>query len=347
MPKRLSIALFLLVRALTLFGAAPQSVPAPESVFGFKPGADMKMATYDQTIAYLKQLAAASPLLKIVEAGRTSQGRVASFALISSAGNLGRIDRLREIARRLAHPEGLTDDEARRLAREGRAFVHIDGGCHATEVAGAQMMPQLAYDLVSRADEHATREILDNVIFFLWPTMNPDGQQMVGEWHLKNLGTPYEQSGLPRLYQEYVGHDNNRDGYMLNMIESRMMEHFWRQWEPQIVYVHHQTAPFPARIWLPPFSEPVGLEAPYLSSREVNMIGMAIEGFGGTGHGRCDPSGHEFRCVVSGLRGLRPDLQEHPGFLDRDGGQHGRAPGIHPERSSRGGARPADPEPLR
>ncbi len=55
----------------------------------------------------------------------------------------------------------------------------------------------------------------------LWPTINPDGQQMVAEWYMGNVGTPYELSGMPRLYQEYVGHDNNRDAYMLNMIESR------------------------------------------------------------------------------------------------------------------------------
>jgi len=91
-----------------------------------------------------------------------------------------------------------------------------------------------------------------------------------------NVGTPFELSGLPRLYQEYVGHDNNRDAYMLNMIESRVIEHTWRQWEPQIVYVHHQAGPFPTRIWLPPFSEPVGVEAPPVVAREVNMIGMAI-----------------------------------------------------------------------
>ena len=110
----------------------------------------------------------------------------------------------------------------------------------------------------------------------LWPTINPDGQQMVAEWYMKNVGTPYELSGLPRLYQEYVGHDNNRDAYMLNMIESRVLEHTWRQWEPQIIYVHHQSGPFPTRIWLPPFSEPVGIDAPFIMSREVNMIGMAI-----------------------------------------------------------------------
>jgi hypothetical protein len=99
---------------------------------------------------------------------------------------------------------------------------------------------------------------------------------MVAQWYMQNVGTPYELSGLPKLYQEYVGHDNNRDAYMLNMVESRVLEHTWRQWEPQIIYVHHQSGPFPTRIWLPPFSEPVGSEAPFIMSREVNMIGMAI-----------------------------------------------------------------------
>ena len=270
----LSLALLLFVPA----GPAAQgrSVPTPASVFGFEPGADYKLANYDQSVEYFKKLAAASPLVKLVEAGRTSQGRPMYFALISSAANLARIDRLREIALRLAHPGGLTEADARSLAREGRAFVHIDGGLHATEVAGGQHTPLLAYDLIRRASEPDVKAMLDNVVLMLWPTINPDGQQMVADWYMKNVGTPYELSGVPGLYQEYVGHDNNRDAYMLNMIESRVVEHTWRQWEPQIVYVHHQTGPFPTRIWLPPFSEPVGTDAPYLMSREVNMIGMAI-----------------------------------------------------------------------
>ena len=251
-------------------------VPGPESVFGFEAGADYKLATYDQSLAYFKKLDAASKYLTLVEAGQTSQGRPMYFALISSPENLSRIDRYREIAQRLAHPAGMSEAEARRLAAEGKAFVHIDGGLHATEVAGPQHTPLLAYDLLNRAAEPETRAILDQVVLMLWPTINPDGQQMVAEWYMKNVGTPYEQSDLPVLYQDYVGHDNNRDAYMLNMIESRVMEHAWRQWEPQIVYVHHQSGPFPTRIWLPPFSEPVGTDAPYLMSREVNMIGMSI-----------------------------------------------------------------------
>src|SRR5438105_735952 len=116
-------------------------LPSPESVLGFRPGADYKLATYEQEVDYFKKIAGSSKLVRMVEAGKTTQGRTMYFALVSSAENLSRLDRYREIARRLAHPQGLTDAEARRLAREGKAFVHIDGGLHSTEGAGPQHTP--------------------------------------------------------------------------------------------------------------------------------------------------------------------------------------------------------------
>jgi hypothetical protein len=301
--------------------AAGPVIPPPESVFGFKPGADNKLATYDQTVEYLKKLAAASRSIRLVEAGKTTQGRTMYFALVSAPANLSKLDRLREISQRLAHPQNITDAEARALAREGRAFVHIDGGCHATEVAGPQMVPQLAYDLLTRTGEPAVQEILANDVVMLWPTMNPDGMQMVGEWLAKNAGTPYEQSGLPRLYQEYVGHDNNRDGYMINMIESRVLEHFWRQWEPHIIYVFHQTAPFPTRIWLPPFSEPVGLHAPPIISREINMIGMAIaQGLDQRGQVGATHMGTSFDAWYPGYVDYAPAFKNIPAFWTETAG---------------------------
>jgi len=312
-------ALVLAILVPSLAAAGP--LPRPESVFGFKPGADNRLATYDQTIHYLRRLAAASRYLRLVDAGTTTQGRTVYFALVSSPANLARLDRLRTIAQRLAHPQGLTDAEARRLAGEGRALVHLDGGCHASEVAGPQMVPQLAYDLLARAQEPPFREILDNVVVMLWPTMNPDGQQMVGEWHAANLGTPYEQAALPRLYQEYVGHDNNRDAYMLNMVESRVVEHVWRQWEPHIIYVFHQTAPFPTRIWLPPFSEPVGLHAPPLMSREVNMIGMAIaKGLDERGQPGATHMGTSFDAWYPGYVDYAPIFKNIPAFWTETAG---------------------------
>ncbi|MFC1574808.1 M14 family zinc carboxypeptidase [Gemmatimonadota bacterium] len=270
-----TVLLITLLWAPALSGQA-RGIPTPESVLGFRPGDDFKLATYEESIAYFQRLAASTDLLQLVEVGRTSQDRPLYLALISSPENLAQLDRYKEISWRLAHPAGLTDQEARDLAREGKAVVHIDGAVHASEVAAHQHTIQLAYDLVTGTDDPEIQDILDNVIFMLWPTLNPDGQTMVAEWYRSNLGTPYETSGLPELYQDYVGHDNNRDAYMLNMVESRVIARTWREWEPQIVFVHHQTAPFPARIWLPPFADPVGNRVHPLMARTVNTLGMAM-----------------------------------------------------------------------
>jgi hypothetical protein len=267
-------ASFLLATLLAAQSGA-QSVPTPESVFGHQVGADFKLIDYTQSIDYFKRLAAASDKIRLVEVGKTSNGVPWTMALISSPENLAKIDRLREIAQRIAHPAGLTDDQARVLAREGRAFVDISGGLHASEIAGSQHTIQLAYDLLTRTDA-AAREILDNDVLMLWPSINPDGQNIVVNWYREVVGTPYETAPLHELYQKYIGHDNNRDAYMLNVPESRVVGRVWREWEPQIIYVQHQTAPFPTRIWLPPFAEPIAPRVAPLMSREVNTIGMTI-----------------------------------------------------------------------
>jgi hypothetical protein len=199
--------------------------------------------------------------------------------LISSPENLAKLDRYKEISRRLADGRGLSDQEARMLAREGKTIVHIDGGLQSTEVAGAQQSINLAYKLVSSQGDAEVDAILDNVILMLWPTLNPDGQNEVSAWYRKNVGTQYEVSPLPDLYQEYVGHDNNRDGYMNNMLESQDVTRTELDWEPVIFYCHHQTAPFPARIFIPPFTEPISSNIHPLMLRWLNVIGVDIAAY--------------------------------------------------------------------
>ena len=255
--------------------ATAQSVPTPESVLGFVPGADYRLATYEESVAYFRRLDEASDRIRLVRTGRTSEGRDWFIALISTPENLRDIERHRGTADRLAHPEELTDEEARALARDGVAIVDVSGGLHASEVAGAQHTIALAHELVASEDPRVA-SIRENVITVLWPSLNPDGQTMIADWYRSNVGTPYEVSPMPWLYQKYIGHDNNRDGYMLNMIESRVLARTWQEWDPQIIYVHHQSSPFPTRIWLPPFAEPIATYVPPLMSRTVNTIGMTI-----------------------------------------------------------------------
>lgn len=255
--------------------AQARNIPTPESVFGFKAGADNKLFTYDESIEYFRRLAKADPeRVKLLDVGKTSMGHSWTAVLISSPQNLVNLDRYREINQRLARPEGLTDAQARALAKEGKAFVDISGGLHASEIAGSQHTPELAWELLSKANEPDTKEILDNVIFFLWPSINPDGQDIVVNWCRDRFAG--KNPPPMELYQKYVGHDNNRDSYMLNVVESRVVAHTWRQWEPQIIYAHHQSSPFPTRIWIPPFADPIGLYAPPIMSRQVNAIGMRI-----------------------------------------------------------------------
>jgi len=271
--RRLIAAPLVALSLLSATSAAQQAVPAPASVFGFNVGADSQLFTYEQSVDYFRRLAT-NPHVRLIEVGKTSFGKTMTVALISSPANLARVDELRRINQRLARPEGLTDADARQLARDGIALVDISGGLHASEIAGSQHTPQLAYELLSRASEADIKAIFDNTILFLWPSINPDGQDIVVNWCRESLAG--RNPGPMELYQKYIGHDNNRDSYMLNVVESRVIAHTWREWEPQIIYVHHQSSPFPTRIWIPPFADPIGLYAPPIMSRTVNTIGSRI-----------------------------------------------------------------------
>ena len=249
-----------------------QTIPKPEDILGFRVGDDYKLADYRQALEYFAELDRSSPLIQVREAGKTALGKSMIYAIITSEENMGMLDRYKDIAKRLARVEGLDDESAERLAGEGKAIVYIDGSLHSTEVAHGQMLFQLAYDLVS-ADDPATREIRDRTILIL-VFANPDGMDMVADWYRSNLGTEYEVSPMPWLYHHYVGHDNNRDSYMNNMPETqnitKLVNH---EWYPVIQYNHHQSSPFPTRIFIPPSAEPTNPNMHPLVIRGKNLLG--------------------------------------------------------------------------
>ena len=267
---RTNLLVFLMLAA----GASAQ-IPTPESVLGYKPGADFKLATYDDALGYFRKLAASSDRIKLVEVGKTSEGRDWYMAFISDPANLAQLDHYKDLSRRLALARGISDEQAHALAREMKPIVHIDGGLHASEVANHQHTIQLGYDLVAR-EEPEYQAIRRDLIVELWFSINPDGQNIVANWYRQNLGTPYEVSPLPVLYQKYVGHDNNRDGYMLNMLESRVITKATLDTEPIIFYTQHQSAPFPGRIYLPPYADPISGNMHPLMLRWLSLIGTTI-----------------------------------------------------------------------
>ncbi|HKJ92034.1 MAG TPA: M14 metallopeptidase family protein, partial [Longimicrobiales bacterium] len=271
----LPLALFLvLAGSATLAGQG--AVPRPQDVFGFPAGADYKLASDSQIVEYFHRLDAASDRVKVVEIGRSVLGRPLILAFISSADNIRRLDHWREVSQQLALARGVTDEQAHKLAYDGKAIVWIDGGLHASEVAGAQQSPLVAYR-VATEETPEMREIRDRVILLLMPVMNPDGLDIVKGWYDKTLNTPYQDTSPPVLWHFYAGHDNNRDWYMMNLPETRAVANvLYQEWYPQIVYNQHQTAPFPARIFIPPFADPVNPNIPALVTRGVNQVGIAM-----------------------------------------------------------------------
>jgi hypothetical protein len=264
----------LLVLVALLF-SLQGAVPTPIEHFGFTPGDERKLANYEELIGYFRRLAASSDRLRMEQFGQTSSGKPMYVAYISAPDNLRKLAHYRDISRNLAL--GIpTAEQARRLAAEGKAIVWIDSGLHATEVAPSQHAPELAYKMITDESEE-TRRIRQNVILMQIPCINPDGLDWVVEWYRQNLGTPYELAPLPRLYQKYAGHDNNRDYFMLNLPETRHVTRLlFQQWFPQIVYNQHQAPPFPARIFVPPYAEPLNPNIPTPVMAGINLIGSAM-----------------------------------------------------------------------
>ncbi len=125
-------------------------------------------------------------------------------------------------------------------------------------------------------DTPAVRKILDNVILVLVPSANPDGQIMVVDWFNKNLGTEFESSPMPYLYHPYVGHDNNRDMYMLTQKESQFTAKLlWHDWFPSIWLDEHQQGNSGARIFVMPATDPINPNVHPLIYRWNGILGQA------------------------------------------------------------------------
>ncbi len=283
MPRHVRYALVAIAVAGALSAAltsAQTGPPPPRAMFGFDACADYQLATYEQSEAYFRQLAARSNgRMQMVDLGLTVQGRTEIMAVISSAGNLARLDALKTISRTLASARErgapLTDARARALAREGKTIVWIDFGLHSSEVAPAQAAPLLAYRLVTDNSPEMTF-IRDNVVLLLVPNMNPDGTTMVADWYRRERGRPWEGTP-PDLWHVYTGHDDNRDWFMMTQPETRnAARQLYGEWFPQIVYDQHQSGPFPARIFVPPFDDPMNPNIPALVMRGINAVGDAI-----------------------------------------------------------------------
>ena len=278
-----SFAVFACCALLPYAGAqtAPErTIATPREAFGFNIGDDFHMANYVQLTSYWKTLAQQSDRMKLVDIGPTAEGRRQYMAIISAPENLQKLVHFREIARKLAHADGLTDAEAHALAEEGKAVVWIDGGLHASETVGAQQIIETVYHLNADTDPEMMRLLKDDII--LCVEDNPDGMDLVANWYNREP-VPEKRvaegpaAGTPRLWHKYIGHDNNRDFYLNAMPETTNISRvLFREWYPQIMYNHHQTGPAGTVIFMPPFRDPFNYDYDPLIPTKIEAVGTAM-----------------------------------------------------------------------
>ncbi|MHC9084608.1 M14 family metallopeptidase [Luteimonas sp. RIT-PG2_3] len=323
--------LLLLVLATAQVEARP---PSPSEHFGFAIGDDYQLANYSRTEAYFRRVAASSDRFRLVEIGRTSEGRPHLMLIASSPANLARLEEYRGISARLARAR---DDEAvaRQLASAGKAVVWIDGGLHATETVGSHQLIETVWQLASR-DDAETLRILDDTIVLLVHA-NPDGQELIADWYMREpVANKRVADTAPRMYQKYAGHDNNRDFYMAALQETRNLNRVaYTQWYPQILYNHHQSSPTGTVIVIPPYRDPfnyamdamvpVGLEAlgAAMNTRFLQEAKPGAVSKGGSvystwwnGGLRTTPYFHNMLGVLTEITGS-PTPMQMPFLLDR------------------------------
>jgi len=257
--------------------AGAARITTPRDALGASFGDDYFLATYRQISAYWHTLERESPRIKLQVMGKTAEGRDQLMAIVTSPENHRQLERYRNIAARLAKAEGLTDDQARALAKEGKAVVWIDGGLHATETLGAQQLAEMVYQMASRTDEETLR-FLDDVILLLVHA-NPDGNDLVADWYMRDADPKARTlAGLPRLYQKYIGHDNNREFFTSTQRETENINRvLYHEWFPQLLYNHHQSGPAGTVVYSPPFRDPYNYNLDPAMLLGIQALGTAMQ----------------------------------------------------------------------
>ncbi len=265
--------------------AGADHITTPKEALGHELGEDYFLASYSQLETYWKTLASQSDRAKLVEIGKTAEGRPQYMMIVSSPANMKQLDRYKAIAARLAKAQGLSAEEAHALAKDGKAVVWIDGGLHASEVEPAQALMLAVYKALTDNDPEWMRILDDTIILFAQD--NPDGQELLANWYMRNpdptkrVGgvstVPSPLANTPQLYHKYIGHDNNRDFYMSTQPESTNINRVnFREWFPQIIYNHHQTGPQGAIVFMPPFRDPFNYNYDPLIMTELSEAGAAM-----------------------------------------------------------------------
>lgn len=221
------------------------TIPSPKSVLGNHIGAPNVLHYYDQIIGYYRALAAKSPRVKIIEIGKSEEGRENIVVMISSEENLAKLDSYKKNLALLADPRKLSAADAPGVIAATKPIYHISGGLHSAETGPPEMLMELSYRLLTE-DSPMIRGIRDNLIVAITPVLEADGRDRYVDWYYRNLINEKDdrnKPGGPPYWGKYIYHDNNRD-INYSDVSARHLIRYYLDWHPPIMHELHESVPF-------------------------------------------------------------------------------------------------------
>ena len=258
----------LLALVLLVSSAQAADVPAPPAP------EDFTLVKWAAVTDYFGKVDAASDRVVVRELGKTTEGRPYLAAFVSSPDTIANLDFYKQAQRSLSHPMLAVDPSwDQGLIGNSKAVVLITCSIHSSETASTFMAMKLLHELATE-DSASTKEILDKTILILVPSANPDGVDIVADWYERTKGKPWEGGGMPMLYHKYAGHDTNRDWFMLNLKETQLLTNLlYKEWFPTVAYDVHQMGSRGARLFVPPFYDPINPNLDPRIHQSIAMIG--------------------------------------------------------------------------
>jgi hypothetical protein len=268
---------------------ASSCVPSPDAVLHHIIGAPDVLDYTKDINAYMRLLAQKSPRVKVYSIGTSEEGREMLAVLVSDEANLARLDRYKEITRRLADPRGLSDAEAQKLAAEGKPIYWADGSIHSPETGSPEMLMELAYRLAVE-ETPFIQKIRQDSIVMITPIVEVDGHDRMVDIYMHRKNHPADPPYPLTWWGHYVAHDNNRDSMGMSLALSRNMLKNFLEWHPTVMHDLHESVPYlyimtgtgPYNAWLDPIVISEWQQMAYYEIEEMTkrgVIGVWTHGF--------------------------------------------------------------------
>jgi zinc carboxypeptidase len=232
-----------------LVNYVPQSdkVPSPEKFFGRIMGAPGELAGTEKTYAYARELAAASPRVRVFTIGKSEEGRDIILIAIADEKGIANLDRLKAATASLADPRRTDQAAAEKLIAASRPIYYFNAALHSDETGSTESMLELAYRLAV-SEQPMIQRIRENLIVLINPISNPDGRDKMVDWFYRYLKGKTDRNTLPRqsppYWSKYTFVDINRDTHQQTHETTKAVHRMFHQWHPTVVHDLHEGVPF-------------------------------------------------------------------------------------------------------